>query len=236
MGPTDPRADPGRPQAAPTRQRGLRQSPAPLAARSGYEQSFYLTGYVPKGDPLVLSTRYGNDLGQLRVAKGFVRNDRHKKVTCTHHLDDWEFHCDKNGCRGGKCPRSCRPSSAGSSALLAVGLAGCAGLAGDLETELTRLDGVHVLGQSPERQLLVARDPSQAERSCLAPPPDAVQTSREGLSLDLRGESIGEEAGKGAAEDDGSTAADTDAEDTFDEPLEDGVAENGVSEDGVSLE
>jgi hypothetical protein len=66
-------------------------------------------------------------------------------------------------------------------------------------TEQFTVGGLDLIAKSPEKQLVVFATPDDTDIFCLAPPPDAVATRTEGLSLGRLAGSIGESDSVGAA-------------------------------------
>lgn len=81
---------------------------------------------------------------------------------------------------------------------LATVLTGCAGLPSDPTPVQMKAGDVDVISTSAERQIMAFHAPNDAERFCLAPPPDVVGTLSGGLSAAVGTESVSESMAEGA--------------------------------------
>lgn len=82
--------------------------------------------------------------------------------------------------------------------LLASASTACAGFPAAQSAETIQVGGLEIASTSAEHQYLVFKTPDDVEKFCLAPPPDAVATYAEGISLGDAGIGVGESAGEGA--------------------------------------
>lgn len=77
--------------------------------------------------------------------------------------------------------------------------AGCVATPRPVAAVQFQVGGVDVASKDAESQMILFQTPDDVEKFCLAPPPDAVPTTQEGVSLFEGGVGIGENAGEGAA-------------------------------------
>lgn len=82
--------------------------------------------------------------------------------------------------------------------LVAPVLTACAGFPAVQSAETIQVGGLEIVSKSAEHQYVVFKTPDDVEKFCLAPPPDAVATYAEGISLGDAGIGVGESAGEGA--------------------------------------
>ena len=77
-------------------------------------------------------------------------------------------------------------------------LLGCAALPKTESTDQLRVGDVDIVTKSAERQFIIFKTVKGQQRFCMTPPPDAVQTFSEDVSVSVGRESIGESGGEGA--------------------------------------
>lgn len=78
-------------------------------------------------------------------------------------------------------------------------LAGCAVAPPLAKTEKFTVGGIDMLSTSAEQQIVLFHSPENIVKVCLVPPPDAVATFGENISLGVKGTGVGESESDGAA-------------------------------------
>ena len=82
--------------------------------------------------------------------------------------------------------------------LLGFILTGCMSLPDIADPTTMKVGGLELVSKTAESEMIVFRTPDDKEKYCMAPPPDAVPTSGEGVSFGGGSSRIGEAANLGA--------------------------------------